>query len=647
MKNCERYKTKTSNPSYTKEELQKAIASFARVRLINLPTPLENCPRFYEALSSPRILIKRDDLSGLAFGGNNGRKLEFVLAEVKAKGADVVIYTGPSQSNEARQLVAAAAKVGIKPFFVSRRDAKSKKIQGNLLLDYLLGADIRFNYSFHQDIVEELAEHLRKEGHVPYIIGHHDKVLGTVAFVKLALELRDQLNEIGVNNGYIFLASDGATQSGLVLGFKILQADYKVIGLNPVRVIDHKVTTARIAQLANEAAKLLGSNIIVLPEEIENYDDYVGRGYGMVTKESLKAIELLAQTEGILLDPVYTGKAMVGLIDYIRKGKISADETAIFLHTGGTPALFAYNKELVHQLEYKQQIISRLKTYITVAHKVSKKEGIVSLFCKTARYFLSHFKLTKIFRDFFRTLFIPQTYAPENYWKSRAKEPGHRAVMFKNDIYNFYADNLQKETIDKYLDKYLKDVTGKRILDLGCGIGRTARYLAEGGAIVTGLDLKEMIDRAKKENFHPNVSYISGSMYEIDYPENSFDSIVSLGAISSCCNTEEKLKKVVSSCYKALKQGGIMICIDPFHKRILVRPARFSTTEIKKIFEKEEFKLMCRGGILFWPIRVFLTIENTPRSPKINKCLFSAGEKILRISPNMLSDYRILIFKKF
>ena len=382
----QRDETETSN-QVTLEELEKAISKLPRIRLVNLPTPLEKCARFSETLSVPCILIKRDDLTGLVFGGSKSRKLEFILAEVKAKGADVVIHTGPSQSNEARLLAAAAAKVGIKPIFILWKDAKSKKKQGNLLLDYILGADIRFNCSFHHDIVEELAEHLRKEGHVPYIIGHHDKVLGTVAFVKLALELYDQLNDMGINSGHIFLASDGATQAGLVLGFKILKADYKVIGLNQVKIADHKVTTTRIAQLANEAAKLLCLDTIVLPEEIQNYDHYVGKGYGIVTIEGLKAIELLAQTEGILLDPVYTGKAMAGLIDYIRKGDISTDETVIFIHTGGGPALFAYNEEIVRHLEYKAESICRLKTYTIKTRRIIKKEGIKALFHKSTSYF--------------------------------------------------------------------------------------------------------------------------------------------------------------------------------------------------------------------------------------------------------------------
>jgi len=356
-----------------KAELQEAISKLPRIRLANLPTPLEECPRLSKALGGPRILIKRDDLTGLAFGGNKARKYEFIMGRVKEIGADTIIHSTHPLSNEARQLSAAAAKLGISVYLVSLWDMKSRRVQGNLFLDYLLGANIIFSNWFHRNFKKELAETLCKKGHKPYIIGHYDDVLGTIAYVNCALELHDQLEELGLTPDYLVLASGGSTQAGLILGAKILQQNYKIIGFRPVKTgyqkmglkmikgDDDAAVAFHISELANEAAKLLGFNVTISTKDVLNYDNYVGKGYGAVTKECCEAIELVARTEGVLLDPIYTGKAMAGLIDYIRKGRISADETVVFLHTGGTPALFSYNKELVRRLGYKSKVLGDLK----------------------------------------------------------------------------------------------------------------------------------------------------------------------------------------------------------------------------------------------------------------------------------------------
>lgn len=356
-----------------KAKLQEAISKLPRVRLANLPTPLEECPRLSRALGGPRILIKRDDLTGLAFGGNKSRKYEFIMGRVKEIGADTIIHSILPLSNDARQLSAAAAKLDISVYLVSLWDVKSKRMQGNLFLDYLLGANIIFSNWLHGNLKRELAETLRKRGYNPYIIGHYDDVLGTVAYVNCALELHDQLEELGLTPDYIVLASGGSTQAGLILGAKILQQNHKIIGFRPVKAGYQKMglrmikgnndaaVALRISGLANEAAKLLELNVAISAKDVLNYDNYVGKGYGVTTKECCEGIELVARTEGVLLDPIYTGKAMAGLIDYIRKGRISADETVVFLHTGGIPALFSYNKEIARQLRYRSKIFTDLK----------------------------------------------------------------------------------------------------------------------------------------------------------------------------------------------------------------------------------------------------------------------------------------------
>jgi len=280
-----------------KAKLQEAISKLPRVGLANLPTPLEECPRLSRALGGPRIIIKRDDLTGLAFGGNKSRKYEFIIGRVKEIGADTIIHSILPLSNDARQLSAAAAKLGISVYLVSLWDMKSKRVQGNLFLDYLLGANIIFSNWLHGNLKRELVETLRKRGYNLYIIGHCDDVLGTVAYVNCALELHDQLEELDLTPDYIVLASGGSTQAGLILGAKILQQNYKIIGFRPVKAGYQKMglrmikgnndagASLRISGLANEAAKLLGLNVTISAKDVLNYDNYVGKGYGVTTKE--------------------------------------------------------------------------------------------------------------------------------------------------------------------------------------------------------------------------------------------------------------------------------------------------------------------------------------------------------------------------
>lgn len=329
-------------------ELLSKISKIPRVNLVNLPTPLQALPRLSETLNGPRLWIKRDDCTGLALGGNKERKTEFALADALSKHADVVITTGDIQSNHSRATAAATKKLGLKAILVLR-GKKPKNYIGNLLLDYLLDVDIRFvqvNWQEVRPVMEEIAEEVKKEGHVPYIIpAGASYPVGAVSYVNAMAEVLAQASEIGVKiNHLVHAAGSGGTQAGLVLGNKILETNVQVLGICVEPGGDH--LAKKTAEVACGAAKVLGLEETVDLNDVILIEDYVGQGYGVLTKEVTEAIKLLAQTEGILLDPVYTGKAMAGLIDMIRQKRFKKNDNVIFIHTGGTPALFVYNTRL-------------------------------------------------------------------------------------------------------------------------------------------------------------------------------------------------------------------------------------------------------------------------------------------------------------
>lgn len=341
----------TGKRRVTRPQLRELISRLPRVELAHRPTPLEECPRFAEALGGPRILIKRDDCTGLAFGGNKTRQLEFTLGEAVARGADLIVHGAASQSNHCRQAAAAAARLGLKIVLVLPRDAKSTPIQGNLLLNYVLGAEVRLVEapgpgSGMTEIKEAVGEEFRAQGYDPFVIAPPlSATLGAVAYADCLLETCDQLEEQGLQADYLVTCSTAATQSGLVLANKATSAELEIIGIAAgKRPYD---IAASMADTANRAAQLLGVEITVMTEEVHNTQSYVGEAYGIVTREGIEALRLMARTEGILLDPSYTAKALAGLIDMVQSGEIESDATVLFLHTGGTPALFAYAEELL------------------------------------------------------------------------------------------------------------------------------------------------------------------------------------------------------------------------------------------------------------------------------------------------------------
>jgi len=327
------------------------LAKLERVRIATLPTPLQYAGRLTEALGGPKIFIKRDDLTGLALGGNKLRKLEFLLARAKAVGATCVITCGGTQSNHACQTAAAAARVGLKCVLVLASGVHNE-LQGNLLLDNLFGADVKLieapatSPDELDRAMEEVAEHLRRQGEVPYIIpmGGSSRY-GAAGYVLASLELINQATELGIRPDYLYVAvGSGSTLAGLIVGAKAFSAPYRVKGVAVYRPPEEQKRA--IWALAQDTAELLGLSLVIEPHDVSVYGEFLGPGYGRLTPEAREAIRLVARTEGLVLDPVYTGKAMAALIEHIRAGWVGPEETVVFLHTGGAAAIFAYSREL-------------------------------------------------------------------------------------------------------------------------------------------------------------------------------------------------------------------------------------------------------------------------------------------------------------
>lgn len=320
------------------------LTMIPRVKAAHLPTPLEEATRLSEALGGPRIYIKRDDETGLALGGNKARKLEYLMGEARGVGADVVLTTGGPQSNHARMTVAIARRLGMDAVLILTGTDPGERL-GNLLLDEVLGAEIRFAGIEDMDVIdrmlEEAASQLRQKGRRPYIVPLGGSTpMGALGYVQAALELAEQARDLNLKIDRIVIATgSGGTQAGLVLGARLAGLQTSIEGISVSRSRDQ--AAQRVANIANGAAALIEVPIRFGPGEIIVHDGYVGPGYGVATDEGLEAIRLTARTEGIILDPVYTGKAMAGLCDLVRRGSYRSGETIVFIHTGGGPGLLA------------------------------------------------------------------------------------------------------------------------------------------------------------------------------------------------------------------------------------------------------------------------------------------------------------------
>lgn len=341
-------------PPVTPDVLRQAIARLPRVLLADLPTPLRDCARLSAELGGPRILIKRDDMTGLALGGNKLRNLEFRLAEARDMGADVVIAGLEAQSNSARQTTAAASILGMSTVLVLNAPEESDFL-GNMLIDRIMGAEVILYPAETAAAMDAKLRAVAAEwvarGHRPYVM-NHAKFFGigsAAAYILCTLEILEQLTALHLGPpDYLYMCSGSKGQAGLEIAVRALGLEAtKIVGVSahrePTRISD-------TVEIVRQAADAIGITMRVDPSEITNSADYVGPGYSVPSDDGIEAIKLVARTEGILLDPVYSGKAMAGLIDHIRSGHIGRDQTVVFIHTGGTPALFAFKDELLARL---------------------------------------------------------------------------------------------------------------------------------------------------------------------------------------------------------------------------------------------------------------------------------------------------------
>jgi L-cysteate sulfo-lyase len=324
------------------------LENFPKFPLVHAPTPLEPLERLQKFLGGPRLYIKRDDCTGLATGGNKTRKLEFLIGEALKMGATTIISEGGLQSNHVRQTAAAAAKAGLKCHLVLDHnvsiDTAIYRTGGNFLLDRLLGAAIHVCAAGEARAakIDALASELRARREVPYYIPTGgSNAVGALGYASLMLELLQQAGSFRLSFDRVVAASSSAgTQAGLVIGKELAQADVAVTGIDVDG--DPGTLLAQVQSIAKDCAIKVGLEQGIRADAYEVVGGYAAPGYGLPNPGMIDAVKSMASLEGILLDPVYTGKAMAGLIDMVRRGRFARDETVVFIHTGGTPALFAY-----------------------------------------------------------------------------------------------------------------------------------------------------------------------------------------------------------------------------------------------------------------------------------------------------------------
>ena len=312
-----------------------------RVKLAVLPTPLEPLKNLSKKLGGPQIFIKRDDMTGLATGGNKARILEFILGDALSCEADIIVTGANPQSNFVRQTTAAARKLGLDLVLVIS-DKKPREVNGNLLLTTIMGPEIRFVGGRESDLgpkMEKVAQELRESGRNPYVIHKFGSVpKGAVAYVNAFMELESQIKQQSLGVNKVVVSSAAGTYGGLCLGAMAAKSDIEITGIAISERSDN--WEQALSDLINGTAVHLGLDIEFEPDDINVNTDYFGEGYAVPTEGMVEAIKLVAQTEGVLLDPIYTGKGMAGLIDLVKKGVFTKDDKVVFWHTGGVPSLF-------------------------------------------------------------------------------------------------------------------------------------------------------------------------------------------------------------------------------------------------------------------------------------------------------------------
>jgi 1-aminocyclopropane-1-carboxylate deaminase/D-cysteine desulfhydrase-like pyridoxal-dependent ACC family enzyme len=336
-------------PIYASDLLGR-IAAFPRVTLATLPTPLEEAPRLASTLGVDRIFVKRDDLTGLAFGGNKSRNYEFRLGEALGHGVDSVILYVDVLSNSQRQLAAAAARLGLETHLVLCGEQPSV-LTGNLLVSRLLGANMTFvrTEGDQRAAAEAIRDRLAAQGHRPIVLNESPmfELAGVLAYAIAAIEITEQLDAAGVepSSARIYMSSTGKGQAGLELALRTLGTGATVTG---VAARDHGGNSAAtVAELANETASKLDIDLVVDPCEVDNRETYVGPGYGIPSKQGNAALLMAARFAGLILDPVYTAKAFAALVDDARAGDFAPGLTPVFLHTGGSPMIFSFAETLL------------------------------------------------------------------------------------------------------------------------------------------------------------------------------------------------------------------------------------------------------------------------------------------------------------
>ncbi len=325
------------------------ISELPRVSLACLPTPVMELKQLSAILKGPQLLMKRDDLNGLAFGGNKARKLEYLVGDAIASGCDTLVTGGAAQSNHCRQTAAAAAASGLACHLVLG-GAEPAQYSGNLLLDHLLGAMVHWSGEFRKgEQIPEIAEQLRLQGKKPYVIPYGgSNAVGAVGFVEAMRELYQQLDAMGkAITHVVFASSSCGTQAGLAVGARLLSKEVNIVGIRIDKDESEAPFEEQLCKLTDATARRVGIHMRSSDSDFQVSNGYLGDGYGVIGALELQAISRLAKSEGILLDPVYTGRAMGALIDLIEKGQFARSDRVLFWHTGGTPALFSYADELV------------------------------------------------------------------------------------------------------------------------------------------------------------------------------------------------------------------------------------------------------------------------------------------------------------